>query len=268
MTALYVLAACKFWPHWSHEERTGVEAAVRAAAGALLARTSAEGLYDIRHADANPAAGGAEAAEPEAAEAEEKDAAAAAAAPAPLAVSTLRQAQALAALRSAGRLLFAEPFLGGAERLRRGLFQLYLPRDEATDGAGPFDLGKALAPGAAEGADAAAAPPAAGAAAAAPALPLVRLRRVRALTIGLPLLLLFLEHRDLPAQVVLEVAEAAAALAVPVGRAPGAARSRCHRLDVVLRAALRLLLRLRQRLRVRVRLRLRLLARGESLLLY
>jgi hypothetical protein len=198
--ALFVTAACRHWPHLAPLDQIELRKPIEAAASYLSARTTRGGLYDLRAASSSASFSASSATSTDAARSSL------------LAASSLRQAQAVAALRCAGALLSSDDFLGAAERLRRGLFRMYLPSDEATDGGGPFDLGLAVAPEAAS----------ASAAAAAAALPdldtLQAIRRVRGLTSDLPLMLLFLEHRDLPAAVVEEIAEAsAAALATPLG---------------------------------------------------
>lgn len=190
--ALFVAAGCHFWNTFSPQQQQRMRTSMLSAANYLSNNATAGGLYDIRL----PSDDGRDGAGPDR-----------------LAVSTLRQAQASAALRCAGSLFGMDAHLGAGERLRRGLHALYQPSGESGDGNGPFDLGLVAAQSSSSSTGASSTRD--------DTLVMANLKRVRGLTSDLPQLLFWLEHRDLPAIVIKEIAEASYGLACPVGLKSG-----------------------------------------------
>ena len=206
LPALFLLATCRHWGALDAGARRSLQGIVEDTVRHLESRVGQRGALDSRgvgqghHAEALG--------------------------PRPLLVSSLAQVQAMAALRCAGTHLLpslteasqglVNEALVAAERLRRGLADLHLARDEAGDEEGPYDVGSAL-----PASDAPA--PMGGAAAAAAQEPPAPLRRVRRLTSQLPMMLLFLDDGDVPPGVMAAMATAALRLASPVGLALWAA---------------------------------------------
>lgn len=114
--------------------------------------------------------------------------------------STLRQGESIAALRCSGAILNQKEYLVAAERLRRGLFSFYSAVDENdiadvnydSNLKSPFATSVTIDKAGNE-------------------------NRKNALSTQLPMVLLFLEHRDIPSQVIQEIAEMSSALVTPVG---------------------------------------------------
>ena len=207
--SLYVLSICRHYKRFSHGQQSMVRIPFERAATYIARHVSDEGLYDIRNPVNNKNKGGSNGASNSNSNGPM------------LVVSTLRQAEAAAALRCVGSLFSSitsdskgEYYLNAGERLRRGLFKFYRSYEEALDGYGPFDLGIAVDPTSFLSStkskltmkDVLSKP-----------LDTLSFKRVRGLTSDLPLLLLFLEHRDLPAQVIQEIADASSLLATPLG---------------------------------------------------
>lgn len=106
--------------------------------------------------------------------------------------SPLRQAETIAALRCAGVLFNKKDYFNFAEKLRRGLFSFYLSIDDQISIESPFITTIHVDKDNNE-------------------------YKKRDITTQLPMLLLFLEHRDIPSQVIQEIAEVSINLLTPIG---------------------------------------------------
>jgi len=180
ISALFVLASCRVFEESSRRFGSGLRDDMILATDGLSSRVTNEGLLDLHHKDDQNNIDDNDNNNQE------------------RFYSTLRQGESLAALRCSGAKLNHKEYFETAERLRRGLF-LFYSAVENDSGAlddsnfkSPFATstlidknGKAL--------------------------------QNRELTTQLPMLLLFLEHRDVPAQVIQEIAETSMALLTPVG---------------------------------------------------
>lgn len=178
ISALFVLASCRVFEESSRRFGSGLRDDMILATEGLISRVTNEGLLDLHHKDDQSNVDDTNNQE--------------------RLYSTLRQGESLAALRCSGAKLNHKEYFETAERLRRGLFLFY---SAVENNSGDPDYSNFKSPFATS--------------------TLIdkngNAHQNRELTTQLPMLLLFLEHRDVPAQVIQEIAETSTALLTPVG---------------------------------------------------